>query len=181
MTDSMTYSRAVAVGAALIGALGGAPLAAVGQTAEDYEAIGREIAEAFDSTNGLAVASRTGYDCSSLDLCPNARNATPEDETAATAVARGFAQALDLPLEPPEFPQTRCAWAQGDGEGSAGLWTRFGVASSSEDSVAVMVTSGCRAHDPSRSSAFTQAHLYTLHRAQSGAWQVVGSELVWIT
>jgi hypothetical protein len=65
---------------------------------------------------------------------------------------------FDLPLEPPESPQPRCSRAPGDGEGSVGLWTRFGVASSSGDSVAVMVTSGCRAHDPARSSAFTQAH-----------------------
>ncbi len=177
----MTYARAIAAGAALVGALGGAPLTLAGQSTGTYVEIGRAIAHAFDSTHGMPVESRTGHDCFGFRRCPRASNPTPADVEASSAVARGLADVLDVPLESAESPQTRCPKAPGEVEGRIGLWTRFGVVSTSSDSAEVMVISGCRAHGPVRTATFSQAYLYTLHRTDSGGWNVLSVELVWIT
>lgn len=177
----MTYAGTMAAGVALVGALSGAPSAVAGQATEGFVEIGRTIARGFDSSHGTPVVSRTGYDCSHLRLCPNATNPTPTDVEASSAIARGFAAALDVPLVPPDSPQTRCSGWPGEVDGMIGLWTRFGLVSATSDSVEVMVTTGCRSHGPVRTASYAQAQLYTLRRSVSGGWEVLRIEMVWIT
>lgn len=177
----MTHARTIAAGVALIAALVGAGSPSAGQSIEAYLEMGGAIAQSFDSTNGEPVVSRTGYDCSYLRLCPNGANPTSAEAEASSAIARGFATALEIALLPPDSPRPRCAHEPDEVEGRVGLWTRFGVVSASADSAEVMVTSGCRSDRAGRTTSFTQGHLYTLRRSGSGGWEVVGTRLIWIT
>ena len=106
-------------------------------------------------------------------MCPNAADPTPRDVELANLVARGVAEGLDVPLESPDSPATRCEWAAGDGEGAVGLSIGLGVVSATPDSAEVMVTSGCR--------GFGQAHVYRLRRSDARGWTVMDYKLLRIT
>ncbi len=155
------------------------PSAALGQTPQDFAAIGRQIAQSWDRTNGLPVESRLEPTCPSPRPCPPESLVGAKEPVAA--IAQGLAEYFDVPLGPIDAGPMGCPWRSETPNERLGLFARFGIVSAAPDSVRVLVTSGCSRSRGPAPNAFRQAFVYELRRSERGLWSVVDVELRFIT